>query len=52
MSDLSVGGRFFWDDSRDFSRYGGLLYLRYGLQGLPLPAPPPRPLQPIEKGVP
>lgn len=52
MSDLSVGGRFFWDDSRDFSRYGGLLYLRYGLQGLPLPAAPPRPLQPIEKGVP
>ena len=52
MPDLAVGGRFFWDDSRDFSRYGGLLYLRYGLRGLPPPGPLPKPLQPIEEGAP
>lgn len=52
LPDLAIGGRLHWDNSRDFSRFGGLLYLRYGLDGLPDAMTPPQSLRPIENGIP
>lgn len=49
--DLALGGRFAWDNSRDYTQNAGMVYLRYALDGLPQPVPyPPRPLRALYQG--